>query len=705
MIINNKKIITSIVFLAVSTSVFAVNEEETPRFILALGRFHPLILHLPIGALVFAFFLDVLGRIKKNYAAQTIKYALGFSAFSAIIACVLGYCLSLEGGYAGEVLDIHLYTGILTAVLTTVLYLLSEQTNKKTKSLFFPLFVVTMISISVAGHYGSILTHGDSFLTEHLKSPEKAKTITSIDELHMYDDVVFKIFDDKCIQCHNSSKTKGNLSMISTANLLSGGDNGPAITPGDATESSVYKRILLPLSDELHMPPEGKPQLSKDEKRLIEFWLNSSDSVNQKVAILPKNDTIAKALKNYLVFNKKEIAYAALGDIKEVEEAGFSVRSLAPTAPELWVKYNKKVISKKELNSLSNLKEQIVELDLKNTEVTDDMLSVLKKLGNLEKLELNNTKITDKAFKYLKKVQSLKVLNLVNTQVTDVGLKALLSEVKPEHIYAWNTPITTEMTSILEKDFKVTINNGTPEGFVEVTRLKTPVLTTKKTLFKDTLSIKIDSKLKGIKTYYTLNGTEADSTSNLYTKPILIDTTTHLSMKSYKKGWLPSETLNTSLFKINYDVASYKIVHQPDPQYPEARKLFDLELGSTNFRDDKWNGFLGKDVNVTVDLGVQEEVNSLTVSCLGKSTDWILLPKEVQVFASDNKLSGFKEIGNLKINEDNKTSFAVLKQYTVNLPKTKAQYFKVIVKNGGLLPKWHEGAGKESWIFVDEIIF
>ena len=42
--------------------------------------------------------------------------------------------------------------------------------------------------------------------------------------------------------------------------------------------------------------------------------------------------------------------------------------------------------------------------------------------------------------------------------------------------------------------------------------------------------------------------------------------------------------------------------------------------------------------------------------------------------------------------------------FTVNVPKDKAQYFKIIVKNPKVLPKWHEGAGNPLWVFVDEIV-
>ena len=112
MIKNLKPQIIFIICLLAFNTTYANNAEDVPRFVLALGRFHPLILHLPIGALLLTFFLDIIGRLRKDYPKATIKYALGFSSFFSILACIFGYFLSLEGGYSEDVLDIHFWTGM-----------------------------------------------------------------------------------------------------------------------------------------------------------------------------------------------------------------------------------------------------------------------------------------------------------------------------------------------------------------------------------------------------------------------------------------------------------------------------------------------------------------------------------------------------------------------------------------------------------------
>ena len=705
MIKNTKTQIIFIICLLAFNATYAENTEDVPRFVLALGRFHPLILHLPIGALLLTFFLDVMGRLKKRYPKTTIKYALGFSSFFSILACILGYFLSLEGGYSEDVLDIHFWTGIASAILITILFFLANKKGKFIKQLFFPLFVLTIIGISVAGHFGSVLTHGDNYITEYIKPLPKAKTITHIDSLKMYDDVVLKIFDDKCIQCHNTSKRKGELALHSKESILKGGESGDVITLGNADNSMLYEHILLPISGEKHMPPEGKPQLTKDEIWLIKYWINKSENFNTKVVAMPKSDTLNTLLNKYLVFNKKKIKEASLSDIQTVEAAGFLVRRLVPNKPELWVKFKKDTITEKAVKELSDLKEQIVELDLSNSTLTDAMTSEIKKLKNLEKLDLSNTQITDKTLLNLKDSKTLNTLNLVKTGVSDKGLENLLPSIKLERIFVWETSITKNAAEQIQNKFNVNLNNGVAEGFVKTTQIKPPILLTKNTLFTDTLSIKLDSKIKGTKVFYTVDGTEPDSTSLVYKNPILINTTTSIAIKAYKEGWLPSETTQEDFIKVTHKVVDFSIVHNPEKQYFGPKKLFDFKLGSENFKDEKWNGYLGNDLNTTLNLGEAKTVSTVTVNCLGRSRDWIMFPKNIQVFASSNKTSGFKLVGSLSIVEDEKQESTKIKKFNIKIPEnTKAQYFKVIAKNPNVLPKWHEGAGNPPWIFIDEII-
>ncbi len=489
---TNKKCFLMLLFLISGFFVNAQETEEAPRILLFFGRFHPVLLHLPIGALLLTFFVDIIGRIRKNYPRQIITYALGFSAVTAILTCIFGYFLSLEGGYGQDVLDIHYYSGILTAILASILFFLSSKNNLGTKKLVLPVFIATILSLTVAGHYGSILTHGDNFLTEYAGPAKKERTIEVVDSLQVFNDVIFKILDDKCIQCHNSSKTKGELSLISKDLILKGGESGEVLVSGFAHESLLYKQLLLPISDDNHMPPEGKSQLTKDEIWLLKYWIDGGLKFEGNYANITASDTLNKLLKKYLVFDKVFIPKASRSDIAEVTKAGFMVLELVPGEPKLSVKALNNDLTKTQVNSLSSLKEQIIELDFSNTYLTDEMTNVLKKMKNLKMLRLDNTEVTDKAINNIKNIKNLEVLNLFNTGVTDNGLKALLSKIQPKDIYVWKTGVTKEMAMSLQKKHEILIHSGLKEGFVEMSQLDIPNVIPDRTLFIDTVSLKID---------------------------------------------------------------------------------------------------------------------------------------------------------------------------------------------------------------------
>ncbi|WP_242133609.1 c-type cytochrome domain-containing protein [Aestuariivivens marinum] len=700
-VLKTKHILTITVVFVTVLIVFV----QPSRMVLFLGRFHPVILHLPIGAIILTLFIDIVGRIKNNYPSLVIQYALGFSLVFSVLACILGYFLSFEGGYDLNTLDKHLWLGVISTLLITGLFLLSKSKRKHTSKLFIPFFVLTLIGITITGHYGSILTHGSDFLTQYAKTPVKLKPIKQIDSLKLFDDVVFKILDSKCIQCHNTTKRKGELALNTPENILKGGEHGKVIVKGNASESQLFKSITLPLSDDKHMPPEGKPQLTKEEQWLISYWINHNANFENKVVNLTENDTLNKLLEKYLVFETHNIKEASLSDINKVKDVGFSVFKLVPNKPELSIKFQKTELSKDALKVLEKIKDQIIELDLSNTNLSDEMTIGFKKFKNLIKLHINNTDITDASLKFIYNAKRLQTLNLYNTKVTNKGLNTLLENIVPKHIYVWQTEVDDKAIAMLKSKYETVIYGAADANFVEISNLETPTFLSDKNLFVDTISVRLQSKIKNVKIYYTLDGTDPDSTSLIYQDKIFLDRPAQLKIRTYKKGWLPSNILEKKFFKVKHQVSKYNLVNQPDERYPGGNKLFDFKEGSELFRDGKWIGFSGDDINATIDLESVKTIDKISVNCLENVANWILFPKKILVYSTTNENSDFKKIGELKINRTGQYGNGTeIKKYTINIPNTKTQYLRVVVENFKTLPSWHEGAGADAWLFVDEIL-
>ena len=84
--------------------------------LLLFGRFHPLLVHLPIGLIVLLAFLELLAcwpRLKKANASAGAILALAVPA--SIVTAVCGWLLSLGGGYDDRLLQWHKWTGIAVA--------------------------------------------------------------------------------------------------------------------------------------------------------------------------------------------------------------------------------------------------------------------------------------------------------------------------------------------------------------------------------------------------------------------------------------------------------------------------------------------------------------------------------------------------------------------------------------------------------------
>ncbi len=80
---------------------------------------------------------------------------------------------------------------------------------------------------------------------------------------------------NECLECHSSQaktqdKLKGGLLLDSRADLLRGGDSGPAIVPEKPDESLLLEALNYA---SFEMPPKGKlkPEVIEDFKKWIEM--------------------------------------------------------------------------------------------------------------------------------------------------------------------------------------------------------------------------------------------------------------------------------------------------------------------------------------------------------------------------------------------------------------------------------------------------
>lgn len=110
-----------------------------------------------------------------------------------------------------------------------------------------------------------------------------------------YDDHVFPIFQQACLNCHNPEKTKGGLDLSTFSGALKGGSGGKVLIPGDASSPIVG---AVQQTIEKKMPPEGD-KLSNEQIEIIKRWiagglLENNSSTARKVE-KPKFETALRS--------------------------------------------------------------------------------------------------------------------------------------------------------------------------------------------------------------------------------------------------------------------------------------------------------------------------------------------------------------------------------------------------------------------------
>jgi Protein of unknown function (DUF1553)/Protein of unknown function (DUF1549)/Planctomycete cytochrome C len=88
-----------------------------------------------------------------------------------------------------------------------------------------------------------------------------------------YDRDIRPILDKRCLSCHGAVKQRSGLRLDALSFVRQGGDRGPAIKPGTASESLLVQAIAGQGSDVPTMPPKGE-RVTPEEVSLIRAWID-----------------------------------------------------------------------------------------------------------------------------------------------------------------------------------------------------------------------------------------------------------------------------------------------------------------------------------------------------------------------------------------------------------------------------------------------
>ena len=431
---------------------------------LFLGHLHPLLVHLPIGLIVLLAILELMARSPRfKQANVNAGLILALAVPASLFAVLCGWLLSFGGDYQDDLLRWHKWTGIATAAVCLIAGLFYSLDLKK---LYRCCLFASVITLFVASHYGGSLTHGSDYLVRYApapfrdlfggKPPRRPAPTTSEDpsQLQAFAGVIQPILKENCVACHGPDKSKGKLRLDTLEATLKGGDSGPAILAGKAAESPLLKRVRLPMTDQDHMPPEGKAQPSAADIALLEWWIDAGAPGNSKIADLKPSPAVSRILAARFGTNPvpavvKTVPPKPLNEVLPVvaslsEDLHIAITPLSPSEP--WLQCNAAVAGKNfgdaDLLKLAPLGANLRWLDLASTKITDAGLAQLSAMPNLTRLHLERSAITDAGLTNLTKLAQLEYLDLYGTEVSDAGLEHLQQLPKLKQIYLWQTKVT-----------------------------------------------------------------------------------------------------------------------------------------------------------------------------------------------------------------------------------------------------------------------
>lgn len=454
------------------------SSSDATDFIVFIGRFHPVVLHFPIVLVLLIFALELWNTlaIYKEYhfiVPMNLIMALLALALTGVFGTIFtGFLLYYGGDYQGTLIRQHLWGAIfLAALMSVACYFFFSSVRGKflySQSIYQMALVCSVGVVFYTSHLGGQLTHGEDFLTDYLPvlNVKHALSSRSPEELLLYEDLIRPIIEDKCLSCHNEYKTKGGLLMSTFEDIKKGGKSGKAMLVSSAPDSSeLYRRLILPLDHDDHMPPAEKPQLTEEELFTLKYWIEEGGEQTQKVGLgpaAPENqlklqkyiNTLTKSEKRKYRKNIKlqELTkeLTKLGDdlglkIMPDTEAGQGYYGVSVPFPAV------KPIDDQTVIKLRPYSDQISKLSLPATGITDDVFYEVAKMSNLKQLFLLKTQIDGSGLVYLNAHERLEKINLSFTSVDNYTILNLTRLPSLQEVYLFQTAVDSAMLKPLQK--------------------------------------------------------------------------------------------------------------------------------------------------------------------------------------------------------------------------------------------------------------
>jgi hexosaminidase len=204
--------------------------------------------------------------------------------------------------------------------------------------------------------------------------------------------------------------------------------------------------------------------------------------------------------------------------------------------------------------------------------------------------------------------------------------------------------------------------------------------------------------------YYTLDGSEPNAQSQVYSGVIQIDKPCILRTMAIRPEGNSRITADTIVFS----KSSMKPITMLQPinkqyEFTGATVLVDGMTGNQNYKTGRWIAFYKNDMEAVIDLKEPVEISSLTLHTCVEKGDWVFDARAITVSVSDDNKT-FKQVASETYPAMKETDPNKIYTHELKFAPVKARYVKVLAKPEYNIPSWHGGKGNPGFLFVDELI-
>lgn len=275
-----------------------------------IGRFHPLLLHFPIGLLAWAAVVELICVYRKRSVPEDGPDSLAFvvpGAAFALLASVSGWLLA-DPNDPDTALAWHRWLGVSTtllAVVTCGVGIVASRGSRVAGNSYRLSLFLCVPTLMGAGHIGGELKWGDGFVEKGFEkvffaeaepivqappgsggasvetAPGKTRALaetsvpTELAAVNLFHDRIQPLLEKHCVSCHGPEKSKGKLRLDSGKDLHDMTREFPLVVAGKPEESLMLELVMLDADDDDRMPPPDEPGLSAEELADFTAWVEA----------------------------------------------------------------------------------------------------------------------------------------------------------------------------------------------------------------------------------------------------------------------------------------------------------------------------------------------------------------------------------------------------------------------------------------------